>query len=262
MRRLSGSRNAVTFSDSVQQHLNMYALAAGATGVGMLTLPTAEAKIVYTPTNVRIAGTYNLDLNGDGRTDFTITLKRGAKSGCSQYAALNETALPHNGAEADQNGALALYQGSRIGVADTFGQGKELMAAFVVHKTIRPPFCTSRRFGNWQQANDRYLGFKFKIHDRFHYGWARLTVHILHAGNFHFLNAMITGYAYETIAGKAIIAGKTHGPENRWDDVDSDPNATLTHPISETAQPGSLGVLALGAQGVPLWRRREEESAE
>jgi hypothetical protein len=31
----------------------------------------------------------------------------------------------------------------------------------------------------------------------------------------------------------------------------------LTNPIPDIPQPASLGILALGAQGVPLWRRKE-----
>jgi hypothetical protein len=53
----------------------MYALAAGAAGVGVLALTQpAEAKIVYTPANVHIGvgKHYHLDLNHDGATDFTI----------------------------------------------------------------------------------------------------------------------------------------------------------------------------------------------
>lgn len=41
-------------------------------------------------------------------------------------------------------------------------------------------------------------------------------------------NAVLTGYAYETIANKAIIAGKTKGPD------------------VITIQPDTLGQLALG----------------
>jgi len=33
--------------------------------------------------------------------------------------------------------------------------------------------------------------------------------------------------------------------------------AFLTSPIPDTPHPASLGMLALGAQGVPLWRRKE-----
>jgi hypothetical protein len=64
-----------TFCESIHQHLNMYALAAGAAGVGVLALAQpVEAKIVYTPAH-RVIGPdskYLLDLNHDGLTDFTI----------------------------------------------------------------------------------------------------------------------------------------------------------------------------------------------
>jgi hypothetical protein len=53
----------------------MYTLAAGAAGVCILALAQpAEAKIVYTPANIRLGMNqhYDLDLNHDGITDFSI----------------------------------------------------------------------------------------------------------------------------------------------------------------------------------------------
>ena len=47
---------------------------------------------------------------------------------------------------------------------------------------------------------------------------------------------MLTGYAYETIPNKPIIAGKTHGKG------------------VVTIEPGSLGALAAGANGLHRWR--------
>jgi hypothetical protein len=64
--------------------------------------------------------------------------------------------------------------------------------------------------------------------------------------------ATLTGYAYETIPGKAIIAGATKGPE------DAEPTATLS---SHTPEPVTLGVLALGAPGLSIWRRDEPVAA-
>jgi hypothetical protein len=50
-------------------------MAASAAGVGILALAqTSEAKIVYTPANVPIVGTVNIDLNHDGITDLGINL--------------------------------------------------------------------------------------------------------------------------------------------------------------------------------------------
>jgi hypothetical protein len=46
----------------------------------------------------------------------------------------------------------------------------------------------------------------------------------------------MTGYAYETMPGKAIVAGKTKG-------------ADVT-----TVYPATLGHLAAGASAIPAWR--------
>ena len=59
-------RKTANLSESIHQQLTMYALAASAAGVGALGLgQTAQAKIVYTPANVRIvanAGLVGIDL--------------------------------------------------------------------------------------------------------------------------------------------------------------------------------------------------------
>jgi hypothetical protein len=75
MKRSSGPRETADLSVSIHQQLNIYALAAGAAGAGVLALAQpVEAKIVYTPAH-RVIGPdskYLLDLNHDGIPDFTI----------------------------------------------------------------------------------------------------------------------------------------------------------------------------------------------
>jgi hypothetical protein len=79
---------------------------------------------------------------------------------------------------------------------------------------------------------DRYLGLTFRLKGKTHYGWARLN--ILPPHHPPQIGALLTGYAYETIPGKPIIAGRTEGPEV----VTVQPSA---------AQPdATLGALALG----------------
>jgi hypothetical protein len=91
----------------------------------------------------------------------------------------------------------------------------------------------------------RYLGLKFKIKGKIHYGWARLSVE---ASNKPYeITAVLTGYAYETIPGKAIIAGATKGPD------DIEPTASFTTP---TPEPVTLGALAMGAPGLAIWREK------
>ena len=68
--------------------------------------------------------------------------------------------------------------------------------------------------GQWADGGkgvkDRYLGFKFYVEGKGqpHYGWARLNVSVSKG-----IHATLTGYAYETIPNKPIIAGKTHGKD-------------------------------------------------
>ena len=106
-----------------------------------------------------------------------------------------------------------------------------------------------RRLG----VTNRYLGLEFQIKGRTHYGWARLTFED------GVLSATLTGYAYETIAGKSIRAGLTKSTAHESGEVDFGPGPFMTVPIPVAPQPASLGMLALGAQGMPLWRRRESE---
>jgi hypothetical protein len=84
---------------------------------------------------------------------------------------------------------------------------------------------TSTPIGSWVNVKNRCLGVKFKIKGKIHYGWARLSVQVQFPLT---ITATLTGYAYETIPNKAIIAGKTKGPED------------------SAEQPATLGRLALG----------------
>jgi hypothetical protein len=61
--------------------------------------------------------------------------------------------------------------------------------------------------GNWLDVRNRYLGLKFTIKGKIHFGWARLTTTACAA------NGTLTSYAYETIPNKPIVTGKTKGPD-------------------------------------------------
>jgi len=55
-----------------------------------------------------------------------------------------------------------------------------------------------------------YLGLKFVLDGKVHYGWARVSLTVK---NNWFDTETLTGYAFETIPNKPIIIGKTHGPD-------------------------------------------------
>ena len=101
--------------------------------------------------------------------------------------------------------------------------------------------------GALEEAHQRYLGLKFVIKGKVHFGWARLNVHWHEP-----ISATLTGYAYETIPGKSIITGKTKGP----DEVVVE-QASLVPSAAPTPKLATLGLLAMGAPGLSIWRRKE-----
>jgi hypothetical protein len=226
---MKATKTPSRLSDSLQHQLNMYALTASATGVGMLALALpAEAKIVYTPAHIRIKlnhGIINLDLNHDGINDFQFS----AKYGRSTYG-LGEKLWVGPAQQSNQvwgfvsttwNALCAdpLPRGQKVGPKGKFYPGVQIMFSLVGHM---------RDSGGWSKCawydTKAYLGLRFIIKGKTHYGWARVKT----AGNFGGFTPLITGYAYETVPNKPIIAGRIKGA----DDGD--------------AMPATLGGLALG----------------
>jgi hypothetical protein len=232
-------RTPANLSDSTTSHLNLYSLAASAAGVSVFALTSpSQAKIIYTPAHERIVQHTTVDLNHDGINDFALNPGSGTNSGMS-FRYLAAAASRHNRALVGQGSyASALKAGVSIGPAQQFVVGRELMAAW--------SFNGNRYAGQWMNegkgVKNRYLGIRFSINGKVHYGWARLTVTA--TKNFE---ATLTGYAYETIPNKPIIAGKMIGGL-----VPTSP-ATLSAP---TPEPATLGLLAQGAAGLVAWRRR------
>src|SRR5579859_1702107 len=76
MKRSPRPRWIAELSEALHQQLNLYAIAAGAAGVGMLALAqAAEAKIVYTPAHKVISPNTNfyLDLLNNDSHDFLLS---------------------------------------------------------------------------------------------------------------------------------------------------------------------------------------------
>jgi hypothetical protein len=241
-------RNTVILSDSVQRRLNSYALAAGAAGVGVLALAqTAQARIIYTAAHKQlpINKTFYLDLNHDRVNDFNFFLGFSHRTGGDSIIGLVvHPSQKGNGIWSYQglaslNCAYALPKGTRIGPKKPFGRNNPYM---FVGSAISATYCP------WQSQGKKqaYLGLKFSIKGKVHFGWARFVTHSRPNPT-----AELTGYAYETIPGKAIVAGATKGP-------DDEPTAALS---SHTPEPATLGSLALGAPGLSIWRRKESAAA-
>jgi len=246
----SRSRSRVNVSESVLRQLNLYTLRATAAGVGVLALAQpVEAKIVYTKADVRIytVGAFHhshipLDLNHDGKTDFMFVTTN-TITGTNSWGRVNLRPVGRNGVEGSGN-VDRLPKGKIIGPGHKFSAG---LIEACHWDDGNGSYCN----GNWDGTVQGYVGLKFRIQGKVHYGWARLSVNVDPVG-FQINSVTLTGYAYETIPSKPIVAGQTKG------DAEITgiglPNQDPLGPA--TVQP-TLGLLAAGASGLSIWRREK-----
>jgi len=208
------ARVPTQLSEPMHKRLNAYALAASAAGVGVLALAQpAEGRIVYTPAyrHIENHSSYSLDLNHDGIVDFRLEIIQFYSSDdfrvyTPPYGSGTGKIV---GKRNQGNGrALALKKGAIIGRASV--KIGALLYNNYFSGAVGP--CLGPWAGDGNGVRNRYLGLKFSISGKVHYGWARLSVYCIepNADNYG-LSGVLTGYAYETIPNKPIIAGKTHG---------------------------------------------------
>jgi hypothetical protein len=259
MTRSSGPRKTANLSESIHHQLNMYALAAGAAGVSLVALAQlAEANIVYTSSHIHInpkTGTVWLDLNHDGIRDFRFNAASLlTHSGFFRSSLVVTPVQQPNRVWAVHTNhgytcAAALPPGSIVGPRSPFQPGHSHMT---MARASGETSVGSATLCPWVHVSQAYLGLKFVVKGKIHFGWARVKM-VAGSG----FPAVITGYAYETTPFKAIITGKTKGPEDE-SGVDQLNPSSLTAPTPETAP---LGLLALGSPGLSIWRRKESVGA-
>jgi hypothetical protein len=247
-------QTATQLAAALDKDLSAYAIAATAAGVGILmsALP-ANAKIVYTPSNIPITqnkGLIPLDLNHDGTPDFEFSNFSYQTHGLGEIFLKVEPVQQSNeiwGAESEGHlCAAALPLGKQVGPKGRFQQDPAA-GLYMAHVGLKSTGDTY--FGPWHKVETAYLGLKFTVKGKTHFGWARIEF----AGQGEFFTARISGYAYETIADKSILAGKTKGPASRTEQAAVVEDASM--PV-----PATLGLLARGATTLDVWRRKEKNA--
>ncbi|MGA8763275.1 MAG: hypothetical protein WB562_10460 [Candidatus Sulfotelmatobacter sp.] len=216
---------------SVQRDLNVYALAAGAAGVGLLALTqSAKAEIVYTPAHIkfRTSASRWIDLDHDGVNDFRIEDAADLGLGATSFV-IAFGLHPGDAVRVRQPGSDAqpLPAGTMIGPANIFSPSATMAIAY-------------RGSGGGTWGENHYLDLQFELGGQKHYGWAKFSVALNQQGT---VTAEIKGYAYETTANKPIRAGETKEPNTAVKQ-----NPEFTRPQAPTA--ATLGVLALGSPGL------------
>jgi hypothetical protein len=236
---------APSLASSLEHRLSGYALAASAAGVGALALAqSAEAKIVYRPETIVIAQPDCVFFNPAGNPSapfcFVAIFTAPGSSIWGAEVTIGLETADAGFVAAGHNSASALKRGNLIGPSDQFQN-----SGFGYLATSGPFFggTSKHHRGGFQFGRSAYLGIRFKVGGQKHYGWARVTVYREENGVGFYLYALTSGYAYETIPNKPIIAGKTHGKD------------------VVTIQDPSLGHLARGASGLSAWRRTNSVAA-
>ncbi len=217
---------------------------------------SSEAEIVNTPANVTITrtGPYSLDLNHDGIVDFMIADHISNRPhGSAQF-------LLAKAEKGNQVNCLYSFCLSTFAYAAALSRGSEIGPAARPHGWLRPEAEMAAKFintarnstassGPWDITGKGYLGLEFQINGEIHFGWARFTVKFRNGdAAVRTWEAHLSGYAYETVAGKSIHAGQTSEGPNEEENSDASVSSEI---------PAQLGALALGNSAIRLWRREE-----
>jgi hypothetical protein len=252
-----------TFTNHLNRQIGLYSLAAAAAGVGMLALAApAEGEVVLTKKTIRIPlsslGVEGVGISfaNNGVDDLKLVL-----SSFSVFGNNGNSLKAVNAAEGE--GVLGHLQFLRYGSALAPGAKIGPSAKFVSaacggsyfscsNKAVRLAATHTSTFGSrnvegpWAgNPKNGYLGVRFLINGETHYGWVRLKVNTeIRRGT----TATVTAYAYETIANKPILAGREENAPSVTAQLQED-DKSMSVP--------SLGMLALGAEVLPLWRREE-----
>jgi len=192
----------------------------------ILLIISAEAQIIYTDLNPDQTfntnnAAYNLDLNKDGITDFTINCKftTSTNNGCTGShtdkaikitPATGNAVAVFNGDPAkltscDQVNATSIFQTSQNQILANYRWQCKLINGNNMWKESKT--------GNWMtDASDKFLGLKIKVGLNTHYGWARMDVSS-DAGSFTIKEYGCSNIpdATITMGGKDIIWQKTFG---------------------------------------------------
>jgi len=228
-------RPTAKLDESFSRRLAAYATGAGAAGMGVLAMaPAAHADIIYTPAHISVTGGTSvivLDLNHDGIRDFNLELIYFDWSDVQVDGQRASNGVLRGGG-ASRYWAAALRAGAPIGP-----EGQFLRTAFLASV----PYSAT---GPWVDVTGRFLGLRFMVDGQDHYGWLQLNVTICLLGSpgcfpGNQITETLTGYAYDTIPNQGLLAGQTQTPE-----------------------PGTLGLLALGSLGLALWRRRKAVASQ
>lgn len=254
---------------TLARHITQYSLAAAVAGVGVMALASpVQGEVVFTKKTIPIPVSdlgvegVGISLANNGVDDLKLTLSSfevfgnfGMRLNAVNAAAGRGVVGANSFGNFKYGSALA--RGAKIGPSANFVSaacGGSYFSCADAVGLAESHISTSRVVsGKWSgDVKNRYLGVRFRMNGETHYGWVRLTVNT----NVELkISATVTGYAYETVANKAILAGTAAGSGAA---SDGKPVAQFHNSADiQNRNAPSLGMLAAGAEALPIWRRKE-----
>ncbi len=174
----------------------------------------SDAQIIYTnisdatiyPGTYSSPGTYALDLNNDGQTDFNfIFWKSHFTTGNYQinFFTLNEYLSSNpNQVEGYPNNAMELHANVAINATQPWISASQAYMGYYASSFNGNPGSTLFfSSGSWVHINNRYLGLRLIQGVDTFYGWVRMDVLVTDS-------VVIKDYAYNSVAGEEILAGE------------------------------------------------------
>lgn len=248
-----------TISKTLNRQIGLYSMAAAVAGVSMLALAEpAVGEVIVTKKSIPIAaGTEPapvfVSLANNGVDNFSFKLYQNDPGRFLLVDGVDkDTDRARMGGFWDPY-AQALPRNTKIGASATFFWYDglvEMSASSGANKYCKGYWGTNltNRYIGCGNPKNTYMGVEFTLNGETHYGWIRLNIKTTSNPTGPQLTATITGYAYETIAGKPIVAGTA---------------ATASSASARQPHAGpSLGMLAAGAEGMPMWRRELAASSK
>lgn len=281
-------RTRAGLPEPLNQRLSAYALAAGAAGVAALacTVPADAAPVCGSPlAQILSTGTFPLNPTGQFAPPFNVAQTTysyvGSTTSVNNSLWWNRGFFVANSAAAKvllgpKNLPADVTPGAEIGPGGQFGKGSSYGLMFTYGKADPGSGTLLKHRGNFNLLHTNYIGFQFSQSGKVHYGWARLAVTFRNTAQFKHTVLHILAFGYESTPNAAIAAGScsaaeqanSDGPQNAGHDIAKNGSPTAmaaservvgdsdTHNASSLDFRGaSLGMLAVGSEGIPKWRK-------
>ena len=250
----SRARPATVLPEPLLKYLNRYQLAASAAGVALLACSSpAEGAPVCGSLSVTLAriDTYAFNPAHQKVAPFNAAHTLADLSSMPQSFQARGFFTPNTPdakAVLSTSGLLAnVSAGASIGPGGKFGKGNSYGLVFGY-------YYFNRFAGNFPSDQSGYVGFQFSEMGQTHYGWLRVRIANVSGENYPSL--LLSEYGYESSPATAIAAGNCVASASNLATPPKPQLHAVSYPEEKKSEaPESLGLLALGSEGLPLWRR-------